>query len=119
MESRSAIEVFSALSQPTRLEAFRLVVEREPDGMAAGEIARALGIPQNTMSTHLAILTAAGLLSAERRSRSIIYRAEIGRVRELASFLVSDCCNGRPELCEPLVAEFTSCCGPKEGRHAC
>ena len=69
------------------------------------------------MSTHLAVLARAGLISGERHSRSVIYRAEIDRVREIASFLVNDCCGGRPELCEPLVAEFTPCCSPKEAAH--
>ena len=82
--------------------------------IAAGEVARLLDVPQNTMSTHLAILERAGLISSERHSRSIIYRAEVDRIRQIASFLVNDCCGGRPELCEPLIAEFTPCCTPKE-----
>ena len=114
MESNEALDVFAALSQPTRLDAFRLIVNHEPDGLPAGEIARLLDVPQNTMSTHLAVLARAGLISSERHSRSVVYRAEIDRVREIASFLVNDCCGGRPELCEPLVAEFTPCCSPKE-----
>ena len=104
MESNDALDVFAALSQATRLDAFRLIVRHEPDGLPAGEIARLLGVPQNTMSTHLAILARAGLIAAERRSRSIIYRAALDRVREIASFLVNDCCGGRPDLCAPLVA---------------
>jgi DNA-binding transcriptional ArsR family regulator len=119
METTNAIEVFAALAQPTRLEAFRLIMQHEPDGLPAGEVARLLDVPQNTMSSHLAILARAGLISAERQSRSIIYRTEIDRVREIASFLVNDCCGGRPELCEPLVAEFTPCCSPKEATDAC
>ena len=118
METTNAIEVFAALAQPTRLEAFRLIMQHEPDGLPAGEVARLLDVPQNTMSSHLAILARAGLISAERQSRSIIYRTEIDRVREIASFLVNDCCGGRPELCEPLVAEFTPC-SPKEATDAC
>lgn len=114
MEQAGAIDVFAALSQPTRLAAFQLLVKHEPDGLPAGEVARLLDVPQNTMSTHLAILTRAGLISAERRSRSIIYRAVIDRIREVASFLVRDCCGAHPELCEPLVAEFTPCCAPSE-----
>ena len=113
MESSNAIDVFAALSQATRLSAFRLIMQHQPEGLAAGEIARLLDVPQNTMSTHLAILERAGLVSSERRSRSIVYRAELERVREIASFLVNDCCGGRPELCEPLIAEFTPCCNPK------
>lgn len=119
MEATDAIDVLTALGQATRLEAFRLILRHEPDGLAAGEIARRLDIPQNTMSTHLAILARAGLITSERASRSIFYRAEIDRVREITSFLVNDCCSGRPELCEPLVAEFTPCCSPKESADAC
>jgi ArsR family transcriptional regulator len=112
MESTVAIEVFAALSQPTRLDTFRLLMKHEPEGLAAGEIARRLDVPQNTMSSHLAILARAGLIEAERRSRSIIYRAVVHRVQEITSFLVQDCCGGRPELCQPLVAEFSACCAP-------
>lgn len=119
METTDALEVFAALAQPTRLEGFRRLVASEPNGLPAGEIARLLDVPQNTMSTHLAILTRAGLVSFERRGRIILYRAEIDRVREIASFMVSDCCAGRPELCAPLVAEFTPCCNPKEVSDAC
>jgi ArsR family transcriptional regulator len=117
MESIHALEVFAALSQSTRLDTFRLLMEHEPEGLAAGEIARRLEVPQNTMSSHLGILTRAGLIEPERHSRSIVYRAVVERVREIASFLVQDCCGGRPELCEPLVAEFTPCCSAKESSH--
>lgn len=118
MESTQALDVFSALSQSTRLDTFRLLMECEPEGLPAGEIARRLEVPQNTMSTHLAILVRAGLIESERHSRSIVYRAVVERVREIASFLVQDCCGGRPELCGPLVAEFTPCCAPLEPSHA-
>jgi len=117
MESYQALDVFAALSQATRLETFRLLMEHEPLGLAAGEIARQLEVPQNTMSTHLAILTRAGLIESERHSRSIVYRAVVDRVREITSFLVQDCCGGRPELCAPLIAEFTPCCAPKDPSH--
>ena len=112
MESTDALAVFSALSQPTRLAVFRLLMEHEPAGLPAGDVAQALDVPQNTMSSHLAILSRAGLVAAERAGRTIRYRAELDRVREIASFLVQDCCGGRPELCAPLVAEFTPCCTP-------
>ena len=119
MESILAIDALAALAQPTRLAAFRLIMKHEPKGLPAGEVARLLDVPQNTMSSHLAVLARAGLINSERHSRSIIYRAEMDRVREVASFLVSDCCGGRPELCEPLVAEFTPCCTPGAGKNAC
>jgi len=119
MESPDAIDAFSALAQASRLDAFRLLMDHEPKGLPAGEIARLLGIPQNTMSSHLAILGRAGLVSAERQSRSIIYRAEMDRVREIAAFLVNDCCGGRPELCAPLIDELTHCSTAPEGADAC
>jgi DNA-binding transcriptional ArsR family regulator len=114
MESKDALLCLSALSQETRLETFRLLVRHEPDGLAAGEIARQLDVPQNTMSTHLGILTRAGLLRPERQSRSIVYRAELDRLREVAVFLVQDCCGGRAEVCQPLVADLLPCCPPEK-----
>jgi DNA-binding transcriptional ArsR family regulator len=112
MESEQAILAFAALAQPTRLDAFRLLMEHEPHGLPAGEVARRMDVPHNTMSTHLAILTRAGLIEAERQSRSIIYRANLDAVRALAGFLVKDCCGGRPEICAPLIADLSPCCPP-------
>lgn len=114
MESKEAILAFAALAQPTRLDVFRLLMEHEPDGIAAGDVARRLAVPHNTMSTHLAILARAGLIEAERRSRSIIYRARIEAVRALAGFLVKDCCGGKPEICAPLIADLSPCCTPRK-----
>jgi DNA-binding transcriptional ArsR family regulator len=119
MEPAAAIDAFAALAQTTRLDAFRLLMRHEPHGLPAGEVARLLEVPANTMSTHFAVLQRAGLISAERQSRSIIYRAELDRVREIAAFLVNDCCGGRPELCQPLVDAFTPSCSPKETGNAC
>lgn len=110
MESQSAISALSALAQGTRLDVFRLLVRHEPDGLAAGEIARQLDVPQNTMSAHLAILARAGLVRSERHSRSVIYRADLDGLRGLMLFLVKDCCAGNADLCAPLVAELAPCC---------
>ena len=110
MKSELAIDAFSALAQPTRLEAFRLLVKQEPEGLPAGEIARRLDVPHNTMSTHLAILTRAGLVSVERHSRSMIYRVELVAVRQLVLFLLKDCCYGQPELCAPLIEDIATSC---------
>ncbi|CAN7528609.1 metalloregulator ArsR/SmtB family transcription factor [Bosea sp. LjRoot9] len=110
MESETAITALGALAQATRLDSFRLLVRHEPAGLAAGEIARLLQVPQNTMSAHLAILSRAGLVKSERRSRSIVYRADLDGLRALTLFLVKDCCAGKPELCAPLIAELTPCC---------
>jgi len=110
MENSTAIAALSALAQGTRLDVFRLLVQHEPDGVAAGDIARQLNVPQNTMSAHLGILARAGLVRFERHSRSIVYRADLGGLRALTLFLVKDCCAGSPELCAPLLAELTPCC---------
>jgi DNA-binding transcriptional ArsR family regulator len=110
MESETAITALGALAQATRLDSFRLLVRHEPAGLAAGEIARLLQVPQNTMSAHLAVLSRAGLVRSERRSRSIVYRADLDGLRALTLFLVKDCCAGKPELCTPLIAELTPCC---------
>jgi ArsR family transcriptional regulator len=117
MDSIEAIAALSALAQATRLDAFRLLVKREPDGVPAGEMARLMAVPQNTMSTHLAILARAGLVRGERQSRSIVYRADLERFREMTLFLLKDCCGGRPELCAPLVADLMPCCPPSESAH--
>jgi len=101
---------FAALSQGTRLDVFRLLVANEPNGLPAGEIARRLTVPHNTLSSHLGVLTRAGLATAERRSRSIIYRANLERAREVVVFLLQDCCGGRPEICGPVVDALTPCC---------
>ena len=110
MDNDSAIDALGALAQSTRLDAFRLLVRHEPAGLAAGDVARQLDIPQNTMSSHLAGLARAGLVRAERHSRYIIYRADLDQLKALTLFLVKDCCGGRAELCEPLIAELIPCC---------
>ncbi|MHA6732429.1 ArsR/SmtB family transcription factor [Devosia sp. A369] len=114
MESQHAIPALAALAQSTRLDTFRLLVQHEPDGLAAGELARVLDIPQNTMSAHLATLSRAGLIEGERRSRSIIYRAKLDQLRDLTLFLLKDCCGGDAQLCAPIIAALTPCCAPRE-----
>ena len=118
MESENVVLALAALAQSTRLDVFRLLVKQEPDGLAAGDIARALAVPQNTMSSHLAVLSRAGLISAERFSRSIIYRAELSHLRAVMLFMLKDCCEGRPEICAPLIAELTPCCSPPPRKRA-
>ena len=76
-------------------------------------MARQMEIPQNTMSAHLSTLARAGLVRGERHSRSIIYRADLGQFRQLVSFLLKDCCDGRPDICAPLLADLLPCCPPK------
>jgi len=109
MEDTDALLAFAALSQSTRLDVFRLLMAAEPAGLPAGEVARRLAVPQNTMSTHLAVLARAGLIASVRRSRSIIYRARVESVRELVDFLMHDCCGGNPQICAALVPVASPC----------
>lgn len=113
MESENAILALIALAQSTRLDVFRLLVKHEPAGLAAGDIAKALVVPQNTMSSHLAILSRAGLVSAQRFSRSIVYRADLAKFQDVVLFMLRDCCDGRPEICAPLIENLIPCCQPK------
>lgn len=112
MDSKNAIAALAALAQTTRLETFRLLVKSEPDGIPAGELARIMDVPQNTMSAHLATMSRAGIVKSERQSRSIIYRADLEGFRALTLFLLKDCCGGSAELCAPLIADLTPCRAP-------
>jgi DNA-binding transcriptional ArsR family regulator len=118
MDKEQAILALAALAQSTRLEAFQLLAENEPHGLAAGELARRLAVPHNTMSTHLAVLTRAGLIHAERHSTSLIYRARLANFRDVAAYLLRDCCGGHPEICASLIDELTPRCTPKEAARA-
>lgn len=109
MKIDSALPALAALAHPTRLEAFRLLVRHEPEGLSTGELVEASGLTQSTFSTHLAVLAKAGLVKSEKLGRQQIQRADIDTLRELMLFLAKDCCQGRPELCEPLLAELTCC----------
>ena len=97
---------------------FRLLVKHQPAGLAAGDIAKALAVPQNTMSSHLAILSRAGLVTARRFSRSIIYRADLNAFRAVMLSMVKDCCDGRPEVCAPLIEDLTPCFSPARKKRA-
>lgn len=109
MDSSSAILALAALAQPTRLDVFRLLVAREPDGLAAGDIAKRLAVPHNTMSSHLSILERAALVSSQRHGRSIVYRANLATLQSMTLFLLQDCCGGEPELCASLIESIKPC----------
>jgi DNA-binding transcriptional ArsR family regulator len=108
MENKDAIAALSALAQSTRMQVFRLLVRHEPRGLPAGELARELDVPQNTLSTHLSILSHAGLLTSERNSRQIIYRADLAGMNALMAYLLEDCCAG--ELCLPELLSAGRTC---------
>ncbi|QFT60158.1 Helix-turn-helix domain protein [Sulfitobacter sp. THAF37] len=78
--------------------------------MTAGDIGDTLGVRQNTMSANLSILSRANLVRSTREGRSIRYFADMGGMRDLLSFLMEDCCGGRPELCQPVINELACAC---------
>ncbi len=112
MESSTSdrtIRALGALAQEHRLNAFRLLVQAGPSGLAAGELSDALGIPPSSMSFHLAQLQNAGLVSQRRQSRSLIYAADYEAMNGLVGFLMENCCQGAscaPEApCNPLIID--------------
>lgn len=110
METTDAVKRLSALAQEARLELFRLLIKAGPEGLAAGEIARALKSAPNTTSAQLLVLSNAGLIRARRAGRSIIYSADFEAMSALLLFLTEDCCGGRKEICAPLATLAKSCC---------
>lgn len=103
-----------ALAQETRLDIFRALVKVGEEGLSAGAIASALGIPAPTLSFHLQQLNHAGLISKRRASRSLIYSVDVEGMNALMEFLTEDCCGGRPELCRPTSTEAAACCSVEE-----
>lgn len=117
MESNAAVTALSALAHEGRLAAFRMLVQAGHDGIAAGEMARRLGVPPNTLSASLSVLANAGLVASRREGRSIIYTAAYPRMSALLVYLTQECCQGRPEICAPLVTAVrpVACCPDPEG----
>ena len=110
MDKKAALAALAALGQETRLDVFRLLVKAGDQGIPAGEIASRLGTFQNTTSAHLKVFGHAGLVRAERDGRTIRYIADMTGFRDLLAFLMEDCCNGRPELCRPVIDAVTCNC---------
>lgn len=101
METSDAVTALAAVAHDGRLGIFRELVKAGPEGLAAGEIGRRLGVRPSTLSASLAVLAHAGLATSRRDGRSIIYAAAFDRMRDLLSYLMEDCCGGRPEICAP------------------
>jgi DNA-binding transcriptional ArsR family regulator len=106
MDQSAAVLALAALAQDTRMSAFRRLMAAYPDSIGAGDLARGCKVPQNTMSTHLAILTRAGLLQVERDGRQMNYRTDLDGFRGVVMYLAKDCCDGRSDLCASLVADL-------------
>ena len=114
MKKALAVRALGGLAQETRLDIFRLLVQAGPDGLPAGAVGERLGLPSPTLSFHLNQLRFAGLVSSERHSRSIIYRANYTAMNALLGYLTDNCCGGRPELCavEPTLKTKRQFRGP-------
>lgn len=110
MDINEATAALGALAQETRLAAFRLLVRAGIPGLPAGEIARKLDTPHNTMSTHLGILCHSGLVSSRREGRKVIYSVEFAGTRSLLRFLLEDCCLGSPDTCSPVIDSVLAAC---------
>ncbi|MEM9317424.1 MAG: helix-turn-helix transcriptional regulator [Pseudomonadota bacterium] len=106
MDQKNALAALGALSQPTRLDAFRLLVKAGPKGMLAGEICAALDVRANTLSANLSVLLNAGLVANQREGRGIRYTANLDAMRGLLAYLMEDCCGGHPDQCRPVLAEL-------------
>ena len=103
MESQEVVKSLAALAQPVRLQVFRTLVVRGRDGLTPGTMAEGLNIPPNTLSFHLKELTHAGLVTQERSSRNIIYRAAYEHMNALLAYLTENCCQG-VECLDPTAA---------------
>jgi DNA-binding transcriptional ArsR family regulator len=108
MKTKKAIQALGALAQETRLAIFRLLVERGPDGLAAGAVAQKLDIPASSLSFHLAQLSHAGLIVQRRESRSLIYSVDFEAMNSLMGYLTENCCGGDPSACLPAYNPVSS-----------
>lgn len=109
MDIKTALKAFDALSQESRLKAFRILVEHGKQGIAAGALSKRLRIPHNTLSFHLSHLASAELVTAKKQGRSVIYFANLDRMQGLVGFLVENCC----------AVDKASCKGIKKLMEAC
>lgn len=104
MEEKAIVASLAALAQPIRLKVFRALVVAGKAGLTPGAISEALDVPANTLSFHLKELAHAGLVSQERSSRNIIYRAAFDRMHELLVYLTENCCQGASCAVEPAIS---------------
>lgn len=98
MKEAQAIDVLGALAQETRLRIVRYLVGRGDEGAPAGDIGKAVDATSSRASFHLSALERAGVIGSERRSRNIVYRADLDRLGALLSYLLNDCCGAHPDV---------------------
>lgn len=109
MDENDVIKALAALAQPVRLKVFRALVVTGEAGLTPGTMAEGLDMPANTLSFHLKELVNAGLVTQERASRNLIYRAAYPRMNALLGYLTENCCQGAA-CAMPAAASSSSCC---------
>jgi|SRR5690242_1478639 len=109
MEEQQVVKALAALAQPVRLQVFRALVVTGRAGLTPGTIAEALGIPPNTLSFHLKELTNAGLVTQERASRNIVYRAAYQQMNDLLGYLTENCCAGAACAVDSAASSACGC----------
>jgi len=110
MDTAHAVTCLAALAHPQRLGIFRLLVREGPNGLAASEIAEAVGASPTAASFHLKQLDRAGLIHSRREGRYVRYAIHVEGMRKLLTYLTEDCCQGHPELCGRGVKKVKSIC---------
>ena len=113
MEKRAAVDALAALAQDHRLETYRLLVQAGHEGMPAGEVAAALGLPPNTLTFHFDRLRQADLVTVRREGRSMIYAARYDTMNALLAYLSENCCRGAKDGCAPVAS-----CSPATTKRA-
>jgi ArsR family transcriptional regulator, arsenate/arsenite/antimonite-responsive transcriptional repressor len=108
MESSAVIQVLAALAHPLRLQVFRALVVVGEAGLTPGAIQQGVGVAPATLSFHLKELVTAGLVTQERASRNLIYRADYAAMNAVLGYLTENCCQG--QACAPAVSTSTTCC---------
>jgi ArsR family transcriptional regulator len=111
-EKSLAVRRLSALANRTRLDAILLLIAHEPDGLPATEISQRLKVPKNTMSAHFKVMKGAGLIAGDRSGRRVQYHAKPQPLALLLSVLLTECCNGEPELCTPYLLSLAKLVAP-------
>lgn len=114
MDEKAAVKTLASLAQEHRLRIFRLLVREGANGLPASTIADTVGISRTSVSFHLKELEQGGLLTSWREGRNIRYAIVINAVREFLVFLTEDCCQGRPEICNPFSKKQSFCCESRE-----
>jgi ArsR family transcriptional regulator len=109
MDEQAVVRALAALAQPVRLQVFRALIVAGPQGLTPGTMAEALAVPQNTLSFHLKELANAGLVTQERASRFIIYRAAFDQMNALLGYLTENCCRGTSCDATASTATAASC----------